>query len=167
VRRREAVEQASPGNTLAVTATDLSPGASSALPAPTAGRAKGPTHAYTELMQQVRGARKFDCLTAQVLGGAEHLSCRRPAMSAAHDGSMRRLAGDAATNYRSTDHSGEIAWLRLQAVQARDQREQLAYLVAAELLQSHDETGSSLDQWVPYRALVELLLGHEILENGV
>ena len=80
---------------------------------------------------------------------------------------MRRLSGGAATSYRSTDHSGEVAWLRLQAVTAQDRQGELAYLVAAELLQSHDETGSSLDHWAPCRALVELLLGHEILENYV
>jgi hypothetical protein len=78
---------------------------------------------------------------------------------------MRRLSGGAATNYRSIDHSGEIAWLRLQAVTATVGRDELAYLVAAELLQSHDETGSSLDHWEPCRAFVELLLGHKILEN--
>lgn len=80
---------------------------------------------------------------------------------------MRRLSGDATTGYRSTDHSGEIAWLRLQAVTTSTRREELAFLVAAELLQGHDETGCSLDRWEPCRALVELLLGHEILENGV
>ncbi len=41
------------------------------------------------------------------------------------------------------------------------------YLVAAELLQGHDETGCSLNQWEPCRALVELLLGHEILKNHI
>lgn len=80
---------------------------------------------------------------------------------------MRTLPGGAATGYRSTDHAGEIAWLRLQAVTAHDRQGELTYLVAAELLQSHDETGSSLDHWEPCRALVELLLGHEILENHV
>lgn len=85
----------------------------------------------------------------------------------AHDEDVRRLSGGAGTGYRSTDHSGEIAWLRLQAVTAGVRRDELAYLVAAELLQSHDETGSSLDHWDPCRAFVELLLGHEILENYV
>lgn len=80
---------------------------------------------------------------------------------------MRRLRGDASTAFRSTDHSGEIAWLRLQAVTAHDRKDELALLVAAELLQSHDETGCSLDQWAPCRAFVELMLGHEILENYV
>jgi hypothetical protein len=58
------------------------------------------------------------------------------------------------TSCRSTDHSGEIAWLRFQAVTATGRRDELAYLVAAELLQSHDETGSSLDHWEPCRAFV-------------
>lgn len=80
---------------------------------------------------------------------------------------MRRLSGDAASSYRSTDHSGEIAWLRLQAVTASSREDELPYLVAAELLQCHDETGCSLDQWEPCRAFVELLLGHAILENYV
>ncbi|GAA3567412.1 acyl-CoA desaturase [Microlunatus spumicola] len=39
-----------------MTATDLTRDAPSVRPAPSAGRAKGPTHAYTELMQQVRAA---------------------------------------------------------------------------------------------------------------
>ena len=86
---------------------------------------------------------------------------------AAHDERVRRLSGGAPTGFRSTDHSGEIAWLRLQAVQAHDPRDELSYLVAAELLQSHDETGCSLDNWELCRAFVELLLGHEILENHV
>ncbi len=80
---------------------------------------------------------------------------------------MRRLSGDAGTGFRSTDHSGEIAWLRLQALGAHGLQQELTYLVAAELLQGHDETGCSLDAWEPCRALVELLLGHEILENHV
>ena len=80
---------------------------------------------------------------------------------------MRRLSGGAATSYRSTDHSCEIAWLRLRAVTATVRRDELAYLVAAELLQSHDETGCSLDHWGPCRSFVELLLGHDILENYV
>ena len=80
---------------------------------------------------------------------------------------MRELSGGPETSYRSTDHSGEIAWLRLQAVTATVRQDELAYLVAAELLQSHDETGSSLDHWEPCRAFVELLLGCEILENHV
>ena len=80
---------------------------------------------------------------------------------------MRRLSGSAEIGFRSTDHSGEIAWLRLQAVEADDRQDELMYLVAAELLQSHDETGCSLDNWEPCRAFVELLLGHGILENYV
>jgi hypothetical protein len=52
-------------------------------------------------------------------------------------------------------------------VTASARQDELGYLVAAELLQSHDETGCSLDRWGPCRALVELLLGHEILENHV
>lgn len=80
---------------------------------------------------------------------------------------MRRLSGDAVTGYRSTDHSGEIAWLRLEAVTARKRLDELTFLVAAELLQSHDETGCSLDRWDPCRELVELLLGQAILSNGV
>lgn len=80
---------------------------------------------------------------------------------------MRRLVGDASTGYRSTDHSGEIAWLRLKAVSAGDQQQELTFLVAAELLQSHDETGCSLDDWTPCRQMVELLLGARVLENDI
>jgi len=57
-------------------------------------------------------------------------------------GEMRRLSGGAAWSYRSTDHSAEIAWLRHQALTAHDRQAELTYLVAAELLQSHDETAA-------------------------
>ena len=80
---------------------------------------------------------------------------------------MERLAGDRSTHFRSTDHSGEIAWLRLRAIESGDRRDELIFLVAADLLESHDETGCSLDHWTAPRNLVELLLGEPILENGV
>lgn len=79
---------------------------------------------------------------------------------------MKRIAGGAETNYRTTDHSGEIAWLRLQGVTEPDRLRALAYLVAADLLQGHDETGLSLDEWEAPRELVELMLGHPVLDNG-
>lgn len=71
-----------------------------------------------------------------------------------------------------TDHSTEIALLRLrthdsQGVEGDRAVTALAYLACAELLRAHDETGISLDDWQPVRALVEYCIGRPIDENGV
>lgn len=78
---------------------------------------------------------------------------------------MKRLVND--PHMRTTDHAGEIAWLRLEGITTGERLRSLAFMTAAELLQGHDETGISLDNWDAPRALVEHLLGHAILENGV
>lgn len=79
-------------------------------------------------------------------------------------------------NCRTTDHTEEIERLRRsEAVYARfgtnitntERTIGLAYAVAADLLQAHDDTGISLDNWLYARNLVEHLLEAPILENGV
>lgn len=76
----------------------------------------------------------------------------------------RRLPGGEAFHYRRSDHSAEIAQLRDQ-VGDGTALEALTLAVAADLLQAHDETGISLDDWLSARLLVELLIGKPILEN--
>jgi hypothetical protein len=66
---------------------------------------------------------------------------------------------------RTTDHSQEVAWLRAMSGEGPRVRT-LTYLVAADLLEAHDDTGLSLDEWRPARALIEALLDCEILPNG-
>jgi len=78
----------------------------------------------------------------------------------------RRLPGGEAFNFRRSDHSAEIAQLRTQAVDGTA-LEALTLAVAADLLEAHDETGISLDDWLSARLLVELLIGKPILENDV
>ena len=76
----------------------------------------------------------------------------------------RRLPGGEAFHYRRSDHSPEIAQLRTQ-VEDGTVLEALTKAVAADLLQAHDETGISLDDWLSARLLVELLIGKPILQN--
>ena len=78
----------------------------------------------------------------------------------------QRLPGGEAFHYRRSDHSTEISQLRAQ-VGDGTVLEALTRAVAADLLQSHDETGISLDEWLSARLLVELLIGKPILENEV
>jgi len=76
----------------------------------------------------------------------------------------RRLPGGKAFHYRKSDHSAEIAQLR-DHVGEGTRFEALTWAVAADLLQAHDETGISLDDWLSARLLVELLIGQPILKN--
>lgn len=76
----------------------------------------------------------------------------------------RRLPGGEAFQYRRSDHSTEIVRLRKQAEEGTVM-EALTCAVAADLLEAHDETGISLDNWLSARLLVELLIGEPILEN--
>lgn len=74
-----------------------------------------------------------------------------------------------------TDHSEDIARLRRSATkwafkagqtESRDLMLQaLAQQAAAALLEVHDATGISLDNWVGPRGLVEFLIEHPIQEN--
>lgn len=66
----------------------------------------------------------------------------------------------------TTNHSPEIVRLRERA-KRKERYDQLVYLLAADLLESHDESGISLDTWPAARNLVELLIGDEIVESGI
>jgi phosphosulfolactate phosphohydrolase-like enzyme len=76
----------------------------------------------------------------------------------------RRLPGGEAFQYRRSDHSVEIAQLRTR-VGDGTVANALTLAVAADLLEAHDETGISLDDWLSARLLVELLIGKPIIEN--
>lgn len=66
-----------------------------------------------------------------------------------------------------TDHSTDITNLRARAETASGSLNRLALAAAADLLELHDCTGISLDNWPSARALVETLTEHPITENGV
>ena len=81
-----------------------------------------------------------------------------------------------------TDHSEEIATVRSAVDRAQaafdamnaGTRNQIGFpeyrhavLAACALLECHDATGISLDNWTPVRDFVESTLGFEILENHV
>lgn len=83
---------------------------------------------------------------------------------------------DPPVNCRTTDHADEIQHLRDVAAalskahggtQPATALLALVNGLAADLLQSHDDTGISLDNWDNARGLVEVLLNEKILENGV
>lgn len=77
----------------------------------------------------------------------------------------RRLDKPNATG-GNTDHGEEVARLRERA-KSKERYDQLVYLLAADLLESHDQSGIALDNWGPARDLVELLIGDEIIESGI
>lgn len=77
----------------------------------------------------------------------------------------RRLCGGPEHDGRTTDHSEEIAALRLMAG-AKEHYDKLVYLTAAELLEVHDDGALTLDFWQAPRDLVELLIQGPILESG-
>ena len=60
----------------------------------------------------------------------------------------------------------EIAWLRLPR-EDDSFMDALMRELAADLLEAHDDTGISLDDWLPARLFVELLLDKKILINGI
>lgn len=76
-----------------------------------------------------------------------------------------------------TDHSVEIQHLRemhrhLVDLMGEKKSEAamvtvLTYEVVADLLQMHDDTGISLDNWHSAKELVEILIGSPITLNGV
>lgn len=76
----------------------------------------------------------------------------------------RRLPGGEAFQYRRSDHTAEIAQLRTQVADGTV-LEALTVAVAADLLEAHDQTGVSLDDWLSARLLVELLIGKPIVES--
>lgn len=68
-----------------------------------------------------------------------------------------------------TDHSDDVA--RLRASCPPDTTpvltdEQVATLLAADLLEAHDDTGISLDHWIAAREFVERHIGRTLQENG-
>jgi len=74
---------------------------------------------------------------------------------------LRSVTGEILSEYDQpmTDHSAEIALLRQSPV--------TAHRAAADLLECHDATGISLDEWGPVRQLVEEAIEGPILENHV
>jgi ATP/maltotriose-dependent transcriptional regulator MalT len=81
---------------------------------------------------------------------------------------VNRLPGDASCGYRTTDHSVEIAETLSNANRiGADPLDALCSRLAAELLQSHDETGLSLDDWPTARRFVEHFTGVPVLPNLV
>lgn len=66
-----------------------------------------------------------------------------------------------------TNHRNEIVALRAVANTpvVRSDLERQTLEVAADLLEMHDATGISLDDWPAARSLVENLIGHPITEN--
>lgn len=77
----------------------------------------------------------------------------------------RRLDKPNATG-GNTDHSAEVARLRERA-QRKERYDRLVYELAADLLESHDQSGIALDNWPAARDLVELLIGDDIVESGI
>lgn len=66
----------------------------------------------------------------------------------------------------TTDHSELVARLRVRSRQ-KERYDQIVYELAADLLEMHDSSACSLDNWKPARDLVELLVGEEILESNI
>ena len=67
----------------------------------------------------------------------------------------------------TTDHSEEIAELRAMAAEAEERESFVMINLAADLLEAHDQTGISLDDWPYARQFVEQILTEPILPNGV
>jgi hypothetical protein len=68
----------------------------------------------------------------------------------------------------TTDHSVEIAVLRQLAYEVRFNHNLLIQLnLAADLLESHDQSGISLDNWSWARQYVESYIGVRVIPNGV
>lgn len=65
-----------------------------------------------------------------------------------------------------TDHSAQITVLRERVSRLADETDRLAGLTAADLLEIHDATGLSLDNWPAARQLVEKFICGPITENG-
>lgn len=68
-----------------------------------------------------------------------------------------------------TDHSREIERLRIASPPDTSpwlSDQDVARLLAADLLELHDETGISLDAWISAREFVERTAGILITENG-
>lgn len=66
-----------------------------------------------------------------------------------------------------SDNRIEVGLLRQRAELMPDGLRKLAYLASADLLECHDDTGISLDDWTAVRNLVEFCIERSIDENGV
>lgn len=66
----------------------------------------------------------------------------------------------------TTDHSDVIEVLRLLGDIAHGM-EGIELRLAADLLEAHDQTGISLDDWPNARRFVEVLSGVDVIPNGV
>jgi hypothetical protein len=77
------------------------------------------------------------------------------------------LGGRGSYKQVRTDHSEEIVAARARADRANSILERTEILAACALLECHDATGISLDDWLPVREFVESTLGFVILENHV
>ncbi len=69
----------------------------------------------------------------------------------------------------TTNHASDIEWLRTADKPAGRDYVRIDALdrLAADLLEIHDATGISLDDWPAAREFVEALIGHPITENHV
>lgn len=75
-----------------------------------------------------------------------------------------RLPGGPAYDFRTTDHSFEILRLqRLGKLSFLAPLEAAGLMAAADLLQAHDETAITLDDWYGPARLVTLALGKPFL----
>jgi len=83
------------------------------------------------------------------------------------------------TDTNKSDHSEEIEELRRRAATIKERmrllpnhmqeqatHDHLEFEAAAAILEVHDMTGLSLDEWAP-RGWIEMLIGHPITENHV
>ena len=66
----------------------------------------------------------------------------------------------------TTDHSDYIEAFRVMA-EASDGLDAIELRLAADLLEAHDQTGISLDDWPNARRFVEVLTGVTVIPNGV
>jgi hypothetical protein len=67
---------------------------------------------------------------------------------------------------QQTDHAEELAVIRAKADKASGM-DKVFIQLAADLLQSHDETGISLDDWPTARRFVEHFTGSPVLPNCI
>jgi hypothetical protein len=74
---------------------------------------------------------------------------------------------DRQTQETSMTNQQAINALRNHALLTDDKGDRLALGTAAALLEVHEATGISLDNWTPVREFVEFQLGARVTENGV
>lgn len=67
----------------------------------------------------------------------------------------------------NTDHSEEIAELRRRASSSNDRDFVINLNLAADLLEAHDESGISLDDWPWARQFVERAIAAPVIPNCI